>query len=74
MNKRPNIIIFNPDEMRADAMSHLGNPAAMTPIWMPLPGRMRFPLKTHSARIRSASPAGAAFLPGFTPMSTATVP
>lgn len=31
MNKRPNIIIFNPDEMRADAMSHLGNPAAMTP-------------------------------------------
>ncbi len=29
--KRPHIIIFNPDEMRADAMSHLGNPAAVTP-------------------------------------------
>lgn len=29
--KKPNIIIFNPDEMRADAMAHLGNPAAVTP-------------------------------------------
>ncbi len=31
MKKRPHIIIFNPDEMRADAMRHLGNPAAITP-------------------------------------------
>ena len=31
MSKRPHIIIFNPDEMRADAMAHLGNPAAVTP-------------------------------------------
>lgn len=31
MPKRPHIIIFNPDEMRADALSHLGNPAAITP-------------------------------------------
>ncbi len=30
-DKRPNIIIFNPDEMRADTMGHLGNPAAVTP-------------------------------------------
>ncbi len=28
---RPNIVIFNPDEMRADTMAHLGNPAAVTP-------------------------------------------
>lgn len=27
---RPNIIIFNPDQMRADALGHLGNPAART--------------------------------------------
>lgn len=32
MSKRPHIIIFNPDEMRADAMGHLGNPAARTPF------------------------------------------
>ena len=31
MSKRPHIIIFNPDEMRADTMGHLGNPAARTP-------------------------------------------
>ena len=31
MKKRPHIIIFNPDEMRADSMAHLGNPAAVTP-------------------------------------------
>ncbi len=30
MNK-PNIIIFNPDQMRADALHHLGNEAAYTP-------------------------------------------
>lgn len=30
--KRPNIIIFNPDEMRADSLGHLGNPAAVTPF------------------------------------------
>lgn len=29
--KRPNIIIFNPDQMRADALHHLGNPASITP-------------------------------------------
>ncbi|MBR3358743.1 MAG: sulfatase-like hydrolase/transferase [Solobacterium sp.] len=32
MTKRPNIIIFNPDEMRLDTMSHMGNPAAKTPF------------------------------------------
>ncbi len=31
MAKRPHIIIFNPDEMRADVLNHLGNPAAITP-------------------------------------------
>lgn len=31
MDKRPNILIFNPDQFRADALGHLGNPAAVTP-------------------------------------------
>lgn len=30
--KRPNIIIFNPDQMRWDSLGHLGNPAAVTPF------------------------------------------
>lgn len=29
--KRPHIIILNPDEMRFDTMGHMGNPAAYTP-------------------------------------------
>ncbi|NRT71438.1 sulfatase-like hydrolase/transferase [Clostridium beijerinckii] len=31
MPKKPNIIIFNPDQMRADSLAHMGNPAAITP-------------------------------------------
>ncbi len=31
MPKRPHIIIFNPDQWRADVMGHLGNAAAITP-------------------------------------------
>ena len=29
--KRPNILLFNPDQWRADVMGHFGNPAAVTP-------------------------------------------
>lgn len=32
MTKRPNIIIINPDQMRADSLGHLGNPAGATPF------------------------------------------
>jgi len=28
---QPNIVIFNPDHFRAEALAHLGNPAAVTP-------------------------------------------
>lgn len=31
VKKRPNIIIFNPDHYRGDVLSHLGNPAAVSP-------------------------------------------
>ncbi|MFV0353263.1 MAG: sulfatase-like hydrolase/transferase [Oscillospiraceae bacterium] len=31
MAKKPHIIIFNPDEMRADALGHLGDASAVTP-------------------------------------------
>lgn len=30
-SKRPNIILFNPDQWRGDVLGHLGNPAAVTP-------------------------------------------
>lgn len=31
MAKQPNLILFNPDQWRADVMGHFGNPAAVTP-------------------------------------------
>jgi arylsulfatase A-like enzyme len=31
VNKMPDILIFNPDQFRGDALGHLGNPAAITP-------------------------------------------
>lgn len=31
MNKLPHILIFNPDQFRADALGHLGNNASITP-------------------------------------------
>lgn len=32
MKKKPNIVIINPDQMRADSMGHLGNPTKATPF------------------------------------------
>ncbi|MGB3330081.1 MAG: sulfatase-like hydrolase/transferase [Thermomicrobiales bacterium] len=29
---RPHIVLFNPDQWRSDALGHLGNPAARTPV------------------------------------------
>ena len=31
MNRRPDIIVINPDQMRADSLHHLGNLASYTP-------------------------------------------
>lgn len=63
MKKRPNIIIFNPDEMRYDAMSHMGNPAAETPFLDEFAGRMQFLSGMLTARTVYAFQADAAFLP-----------
>jgi arylsulfatase A-like enzyme len=32
MSKRPNLILFNPDQWRGDVLGHAGNPAAVTPV------------------------------------------
>jgi len=32
MSKKPHIVIFNPDQMRSDALHHMGNEAAITPF------------------------------------------
>lgn len=45
MTKRPNIIILNPDQMRADSMHHLGNEASVTPVLDALAPRGNIVLK-----------------------------
>lgn len=74
MAKQPHIIIFNPDEMRGDALAHLGNPASITPNLDAFAAMRRCPLGRHTARTPSACPAGAAFLPACTPMCAVTAP
>ncbi|MCC7519454.1 MAG: sulfatase-like hydrolase/transferase [Verrucomicrobiae bacterium] len=32
MPKRPHVLIFNPDQWRGDALGHVGNPGAVTPV------------------------------------------
>lgn len=51
--KRPHIIIFNPDEMRADALHHLGKiRQQLHQILISLFSRMQYPLRMHFARIQ----------------------
>ena len=63
MKKRPNIIIFNPDEMRYDAMSHMGNPAAETPFLDEFAGKDAVSFRNAYCRTVYAFQADAAFLP-----------
>lgn len=32
MKKKPNLLLFNPDQWRGDVLGHMGNPAALTPV------------------------------------------
>ena len=61
--KKPHIIIFNPDEMRADTLAHLGNPAAITP-------NLDQMAREDGVSFRHAfcQNPGAVFLPAFTLM------
>lgn len=60
MSSKPNIVYFVADQMRADVLAHLGNPASVTPNLDALVQEA-----CHSAtrivRILFACPAGAAF-------------
>ena len=59
---KPNIIIFNPDEMRADTLGHLGNPADIHLFWMKWQKQTPYPSATLFARTPYAYLADAAFL------------
>ena len=72
MAKQPHIIIFNPDEMRGDALAHLGNPASITPNLDAFAANEA--VSFGQAYCQNPCPAGAAFLPAFIPMCAATAP
>ena len=55
MNKRPHIVIFNPDQFRGDALGHMGNPAAVTPNLIKwLKGRVSFRNAFAKTRLHSS--------------------
>lgn len=58
---KQNIVYFAADQMRADTLHHLGNPASHTPHLDGAGHRKAFPLPTPSVRIRYAFHPAAAF-------------
>jgi arylsulfatase A-like enzyme len=67
MDKRPNIIIFNPDSWRGDVLGHVGDPAAVTP-------NLDSMVRTDSVSFRNAfcqnpvcTPSRCSFMSGWYP-------
>lgn len=67
MKKRPNIIIFNPDEMRYDAMSHMGNPAAETPFLDEFAGKDAVSFRNAYCQNSVCVPSRCSFFTGLYP-------
>lgn len=67
MKKRPNIIIFNPDEMRYDAMSHMGNPAAETPFLDEFAGKDAISFRNAYCQNSVCVPSRCSFFTGLYP-------
>jgi arylsulfatase A-like enzyme len=67
MSKRPHIIIFNPDQWRADVMGHLGNPAAVTPNLDRLVAREAVSFSTAFCQNTVCTPSRCSFMTGWYP-------
>ncbi len=72
MADKPHVIVFNPDEMRWDALSHLGNPAAMTPYLDAFAEADAVSFSSAYCQNPVCVPSRCSFSPGCTPTSTAT--
>ncbi|HBE00959.1 MAG: arylsulfatase [Spirochaetes bacterium GWF1_41_5] len=64
-SRRPHIIIFNPDEMRADGMRHLGNQAAVTPNLDKLTAEDGVSFKDAFCQNPVCTPSRASFMSGW---------
>ena len=74
MKKRPNILIFNPDQMRADALGHLGNPAAHTPFLDDFAAREAVSFSNAYCQNPICVPSRCSFFTGLYPTCGVTAP
>jgi len=65
--KRPNIVIFNPDQFRADALGHLGNRAAHTPVLDGLVAREAVSFRNAFCQNPVCTPSRCSFMSGWYP-------
>lgn len=67
MKKLPNIIIFNPDCFRGDALGHMGNPAAITPNFDELVSKDGVSFQNAFSQSPVCTPSRCSFMTGWYP-------
>lgn len=67
MNKRPNLVLFVGDQLRADALGHLGNPAAITPNFDRIPNEDGVSFRNTYCQNNVCVPSRCSFLTGLYP-------
>ena len=67
MKKKPNIIIFNPDQWRGDVLGHVGNPAAVTPNIDALIGSEGVSFTSAFCQNTVCTPSRCSFMTGWYP-------
>ncbi|MBD3350363.1 MAG: sulfatase-like hydrolase/transferase [Candidatus Lokiarchaeota archaeon] len=66
-SKRPNIVIFNPDEWRGDVLGHVGNPAAHTPNLDKFVEEDAVSFRNAFCQLPVCSPSRCSFMTGWYP-------
>lgn len=67
MSERPNLLIFVADQMRADSLGHLGNPAAITPNFDSIPKEDGVSFRNAYCQNNVCVPSRCSFLTGWYP-------
>ncbi len=67
MIRRPNLILFNPDQWRGDVMGHLGDPAAVTPHTDRLVAESAVSFRTAVCQNPVCTPSRCSFMSGWYP-------
>lgn len=67
MSKRPNLVLFLGDQLRADALGHLGNQAAITPNFDRIPAEDGVSFRNAYCQNNVCVPSRCSFLTGWYP-------